>query len=90
MNGYSRHEIVQHRGRQRLIRIQVVSESYLSYYNGYRLSWLTKSATYLSPNTEGEGGGCRVSANVYSCTHEAQINFVDITSHLTYGWERIC
>jgi hypothetical protein len=31
------------------------------------------------------GGSCRVSANEYSCAHEAQINFGDLTSYLIYG-----
>ncbi len=30
--------------------------------------------SYMSPNAGGRGGGCVVSANVYSCTHGAQIN----------------
>jgi hypothetical protein len=33
----------------------------------------------------GEGGSCGVSANEYSCTHEAQINFGDLTPFLTYA-----
>ena len=32
---------------------------------------------------QGDGGGCRVSANEYSCAHGAQINFVDLTPYLT-------
>ncbi len=56
-----------------------------------RLSWLTNSASYMSPNA---WGGVRVLANVYvqqhsyarHCTaHEAQINFGDLTPYLTYG-----
>jgi hypothetical protein len=31
------------------------------------------------------GGGFGVSANEYSCTHGAQINFGDLTPYLTYG-----
>ncbi len=42
--------------------------------------------SYMSTNA---GGGvvaaCGVSANEYSCAHEAQINFGDLTPHLTYG-----
>jgi hypothetical protein len=30
------------------------------------------------------GGGCRVSANEYSCAHEAQISIGDPTPYLTY------
>ncbi len=33
----------------------------------------------------GEGGSCGVSANEYSCTHGAQINFGDLTPYLTYA-----
>ncbi len=33
----------------------------------------------------GGGGGCGVSANEYSCTHGAQINFGDLTPYLTYS-----
>jgi hypothetical protein len=37
------------------------------------------------PESWGGGGGCRVSANEYSCTYTgAQINFGDLTLHLTY------
>ncbi len=32
----------------------------------------------------GEGGSCGVSADEYSYAHEAQINFGDLTPHLTY------
>jgi hypothetical protein len=32
-----------------------------------------------------QGRGCGVSANEYSCAHEAQINFGDLTPYLTYG-----
>jgi hypothetical protein len=28
------------------------------------------------------GGGCGVSANEYSCAHEAQVNFGDLTPYL--------
>jgi hypothetical protein len=31
----------------------------------------------------GEGGSCGFSANEYSCTHGAQINFGDLTPYLT-------
>jgi hypothetical protein len=33
-----------------------------------------------------DGGGCGVSANEYSCTHGAQINFRDLTPYLTFGY----
>jgi hypothetical protein len=33
----------------------------------------------------GGGGGCGVSANEYSCAHEAQINFGDLIPYTTYG-----
>ncbi len=36
----------------------------------------------MSPNAGG-GESCRVSANEYSCAHGAQINFGDLTPHLT-------
>ncbi len=40
--------------------------------------------SYVSPNAGvGGGGGCRVSANEYSCAHGAQINFGDLTPYLT-------
>jgi hypothetical protein len=35
----------------------------------------------MSPNA-GEKGGCGVSANEYSCAHETQINFGDLTTYL--------
>ncbi len=38
----------------------------------------------MSPNG-GNGGGSRVSPNEYSCAHEAQINFGDLTAYLTYA-----
>jgi hypothetical protein len=31
------------------------------------------------------GGSCGVSANEYSCTHGAQINFGDLTPYITYA-----
>ncbi len=49
------------------------------------LSWLTNSAHVYEPKCGGRVGSCRVSANEYSCTHGAQINFVDLTPHLTYA-----
>jgi hypothetical protein len=45
------------------------------------LSWLTNSALVYEPKY-GEGGGCGVSANEYSCAHGAQINFADLTPRL--------
>jgi hypothetical protein len=41
----------------------------------------------MSPNAGGGGewGSGGVSANEYSCTHGAQINFGDLTPYLTYG-----
>ncbi len=50
-----------------------------------RLSWLTKSAIEYEPRCGGRGKGCKDSANEYSCAHEAQINFVDLTLYLTHG-----
>jgi hypothetical protein len=47
-----------------------------------------KASSYMSPNAGGfffGGGGCGVSANQYSCAHGAQINFGDLTPHLTYA-----
>jgi hypothetical protein len=49
-----------------------------------RLSWLTNSALVYEPKSGGIGG-CRVSANMYSCAHGAQINFGNLTPYLTYG-----
>ncbi len=47
-----------------------------------RLSWPTNSApSYMSPNAVGEGGGCGVSANEYSCVHGVQINFGDLSPY---------
>ncbi len=44
----------------------------------------------MSPNAGGwGGGGCGVSANEYSCTHGAQINFEDVTPCLTYGTNKV-
>jgi hypothetical protein len=37
----------------------------------------------MSPNAGEEG--CGVSANEYSCTHGAQINYGDLTPYLTYA-----
>jgi hypothetical protein len=39
----------------------------------------------MSPNAGGGGKSCGVSANEYSCTHGAQMNFGDLTLYLTYG-----
>ncbi len=51
-----------------------------------RLSWLTNSALVYESKCGGRGGGgCGVSANEYSCAHEAQINFGYLTPYLTYG-----
>ncbi len=44
-----------------------------------RLSWLTNSTLVYEPKCGG-GGSCLVSANEYSCTHGAQINFGDLNS----------
>jgi hypothetical protein len=41
----------------------------------------------MSPNA-GVGGSCGDSANDYSCTHGAQINFGDLNSYLTYDLRR--
>jgi hypothetical protein len=43
------------------------------------------SALVYERKCGGGGEGCGVSANEYSCAHEAQINFVDLTPYLTYG-----
>jgi Ca2+-dependent lipid-binding protein len=34
----------------------------------------------------GEGRGCGVAANKYSCAQEVQINFEDLTPYLTYAY----
>jgi hypothetical protein len=40
----------------------------------------------LAPKCKGERGwGVSGSANEYSCAHEAQINFGDLTPYLTYA-----
>ena len=41
-----------------------------------RLSWLTNSALVYEPNAN--------DGNEFSCAHEAQINFGDLTLYLTY------
>jgi hypothetical protein len=46
-------------------------------------TWLTNSALLYEPKCGGGGLGGVVSANEYSCAHEAQINFGDLTSNLT-------
>jgi hypothetical protein len=51
-----------------------------------RLSWLTKRPNIWAQTQEGGGGCCGVSANEYSCTHGAQINFGDLTPYLTYAF----
>ncbi len=53
--------------------------------NRCRLSWPTNSAPRIRAQMRVEGGSCGVSANEYSCTHGAQINFGDLTPYLTYG-----
>ncbi len=46
---------------------------------------MTNSALVHEPKCGGMGGGgLRVSANEYSCTHGAQINFGDLTPYLTF------
>ncbi len=42
---------------------------------------------HMSPKAEGGGGCCEVSVNEYSCAHEAQINFGDLTLYLIYGFD---
>ncbi len=37
----------------------------------------------------GGGGVAGFSANEYSCAHEDQINFGDLTPFLTYGWRSL-
>jgi hypothetical protein len=57
-----------------------------------RLSCLTKSALVCEPNCGGGGGavaGSQLSANEYSFTHGAQINFGDLTPYLAYGFKRL-
>jgi hypothetical protein len=44
------------------------------------LSWLTNSALIYEPKCAG-GGGCRDSANEYSCAHGVQINLGDLTPY---------
>ncbi len=39
----------------------------------------------MNPNAGGGVRGCGASPNEYSCAHEAQINFGDLTPYLTYG-----
>jgi hypothetical protein len=57
----------------------------------FRRSWLTSSALVYEPKWGGEGGGsCGVSANEYSCTHGAQINFGDLIPYLTYVLPSCC
>ncbi len=49
-----------------------------------RLSWLANSALLYEPKRGGgEGGGCGVSANEYSCRQ--RINFADLTLYFAYG-----
>ncbi len=51
-------------------------------------SWLTNSALVYEPKCGGKGGGgCGVSVNEYSCVPGAQINFGDLTTPLTYGFD---
>jgi hypothetical protein len=47
-----------------------------------RLSWLTNSAHVYESKCGRKGGRYGVSANEYSCTHGAQINFGDLTPYL--------
>jgi hypothetical protein len=51
-----------------------------------RLSWLTNSALVYESNCGGWLWSSVVSANEYSCAHEAQINFGDLTPYLTYEY----
>jgi hypothetical protein len=54
-----------------------------------RLPWLTNSALVYELKCGERGWSCGVSANEYSCAQEAQINFGDLTLHLTYDfWGR--
>ncbi len=48
-----------------------------------RLSWLTNSAL-VYPGGGGGEGGCGISANEYSRSHGAQINFGDLVPYLTF------
>ncbi len=47
------------------------------------LGWPIKPS-YMSP--KGGEGSCGVSANEYSCTFGAQINFGDLTPYLSFGY----
>jgi hypothetical protein len=42
-------------------------------------------SSILADQQRPKWGGGGVSANEYSCTHGAQINFGDLTPYLTYG-----
>ncbi len=50
----------------------------------FRLSWLTNSALVYEPKCGGRDFGA--STNKYSCAHEVQINFGDLTPYLTYAY----
>ncbi len=51
-----------------------------------RLSWLTNTALYRSPNAGGGGGVAGYQPmSTAACVHGAQINFGDLTPYLTYG-----
>jgi hypothetical protein len=55
-----------------------------------RLSLLNNTALVYSPNAVvGGGKGFGVSANEYSCAHRAEINFGDLTPHLTNAENKI-
>jgi hypothetical protein len=57
-----------------------------SHRESSNVSGLTNSALVYEPKCGGKRGeGCGVSANEYSCTHGAQINFGDLTPYLTYA-----
>ncbi len=67
-------------------------DSLLSHSHGVtkkcRLSWLTSSAPYMSPNAGGGGlrGGVLGSQPMSTAVHTgAKINFRDLTPYLTYG-----
>jgi hypothetical protein len=85
-------EFLSYYGIQEIIQVQFSNRAFkifLPFFHKVtkkcRLSWLTNSALY-EPKCRGGGGGCGVSANEYSCAHGAQINFRDLTPHLTYGF----
>ncbi len=68
-----------------IVFTKIIKEEKTGVTKRCRLSWLTDSALVYKPKCGGEGAFCGASANEYSCAHEAQINFGDLTPYLTYG-----